>query len=94
LTALDAENALDLDAGVEAAYDELLPSAGELGGGASGFFVVGPVDTVLARLARRLGRSAEAREHADVAIALATKVGNPRWVAAAEAERAAVLAIN
>ena len=59
--ALDAENALDLDDGVEAAYDELLPCAGELGGGASGFFVVGPVDTVLARLAHRLGRPDAAR---------------------------------
>ena len=82
--ALDAENALDLDDGVEAAYDELLPCAGELGGGASGFFVIGPVDTVLARLAHRLGRADAANRHAEDARRLAAKVGNQRWVAAAD----------
>jgi len=95
--ALDAENTLDLaadDADLQAAYDELVPCAGELGGGASGFFTSGPVDTVLARLADRLGRPQAAREHAEAAVALATKVGNPRWLAAAGAVRAGLLAAD
>ena len=91
---LDAENALDLDDGVEAAYDELLPCAGELAGGASGFFVVGPVDTVLARLAHRLGRPEAAREHGVAARELAAKVGNQRWLAAADGLGADVLAAD
>ncbi len=91
---LDAENALDLDDGVESAYDELLPCAGELGGGASGFFVLGPVDTVLARLAHRLGRLDAARAHAEAARELAAKVGNERWLAAADGLVADVLAAD
>ena len=71
-----------------------MPCTGELGGGASGFFVTGPVDTVLARLAHRLGLAEEAASFTAAARALAAKVGNPRWVAEAEAVRAAVLATD
>ena len=95
--ALDAENAADLGADpadLQAAYDDLLPCAGEIGGGASGFFVTGPVDTVLARLAHLLGRPEDAATFAAAAETLAAKVGNPRWVAEAEAVRAAVLAAD
>ena len=91
---LDGENALDLADGVESAYDELLPCAGELGGGASGFFVLGPVDTVLARLAHRLGWPDAARAHAEAARLLAAKVGNERWLAAADGLVADVLAVD
>jgi hypothetical protein len=94
--ALDAENTLELgtDTEVAAAYDELLGAAGELAGASSGFFTVGPVDTALARLATRLGRDDVAREHAAVGLALATRVGNARWISEAEAAGAAVLATD
>ena len=85
---LDAENALLLgdERQLRVAYDELAMAAGELGGAASGFFTVWPVDTTMARVARRLGLVEEARSFAGAAVALAGRVGNARWLREAEAE--------
>jgi hypothetical protein len=88
---LDAENALLLgdEPELRAAYDDLAMAAGELGGAASGFFTVWPVDTTMARVARRLGMVEQARSHAAAAVTLAGRVGNERWLREAEAEVAA-----
>ncbi len=70
---------------VEAAavYADLLPYRGQLAGGGTGSYAVGPVDTVLGDLATTLGRPVDAREHYSAAVALATACGNELWVAAA-----------
>ncbi len=73
---------------VEAAtvYADLLPYRGQLAGGGTGSYTVGPVDTVLGDLAGTLGRPADARAHYAAAVQLATACGNRAWARTA-AER-------
>ncbi|HEY5881275.1 MAG TPA: BTAD domain-containing putative transcriptional regulator [Nakamurella sp.] len=72
---------------VEAAsiYPDLMAYRGQVGGGGSGSFAVGPVDTVLGDLVALLGDRARAREHYAAAVDLAGTCGNRIW-----AEQAAV----
>ncbi|MFC0450996.1 BTAD domain-containing putative transcriptional regulator [Rhodococcus jostii] len=67
----------------ESVYTELSPYSGQIGGGDTAAFVVGPVDTILGDLALLLGRPEEARTHYAAALALAERCGCPAWVAAA-----------
>ena len=60
---------------------ELRVYRGQVGGGGTGSFVVGPVDTVLGDLALVLGRPDEARELWRDALALAVRCGNAWWAA-------------
>ena len=69
-----------------AVYDDLCAFRGQLGGAITGAFALGPVDTVLGDLARRMDRTAEAADHYGVARALARRCGSPFWEGAA-AER-------
>lgn len=77
----------DLGDPVEAAtvYPDLLAYRGQLGGGGSGSYAVGPVDTVLGDLARLLGDRAAARQCYRAGIELSTACGNRYWVDAATA---------
>jgi hypothetical protein len=63
-------------------YEALTPYQGRLviWGGAN--TVTGPVDDLLGRLARRLGRAAEARAHLDRAVAQEERLGALPWLCA------------
>ena len=67
---------------VEAAgvYADLLAYRGQLGGGGSGSYAVGPVDTVLGDLARVLGDREAARQFYRAGADLAAACGNRYWV--------------
>ncbi|MGB7239453.1 MAG: BTAD domain-containing putative transcriptional regulator [Rhodococcus sp. (in: high G+C Gram-positive bacteria)] len=56
---------------------------GQLAGTATGTYVVGPVDTVLARLAAALGDTDRAADYQATALELARAWGNPQWIFAA-----------
>jgi hypothetical protein len=58
---------------------ELLAYRGQIGGGGTGSFVMGPVDTVLGDLAALLGRPDEARDLYRCAVELAERCGNGWW---------------
>ncbi|WP_420124702.1 BTAD domain-containing putative transcriptional regulator [Nakamurella sp.] len=77
--------ASDLADPVEAARVDLELRAyrGQVGGGGTGSFVAGPVDTVLGDLALVLGRPDEARDLWRSGLALAERCGNPWWAAEA-----------
>ncbi|WP_072805325.1 BTAD domain-containing putative transcriptional regulator [Rhodococcoides yunnanense] len=64
-------------------YSSLSRFSGQLAGMGTGTYVIGPVDTVLARLAAALGDTDSAAEHQLEAIALARAWGSPYWIAAA-----------
>ncbi len=66
---------------VEAATVErdLLAYRGQVGGGGTGSFVIGPVDTVLGDLAVTLGRPEQAAEFYRSALDLAQRCGNDAW---------------
>jgi hypothetical protein len=68
-------------------YDALMPYQGRLvvWGGAN--TVTGPVDDLLGRLAVRLGRPAEARDHLDRAVAQEERLGALPWLCATLAVR-------
>ena len=66
-----------------AVYSALAPFSGQLAGMATGTYVIGPVDTVLARLATALGDDTTARRHRENALELAHVWGNPYWIDAA-----------
>jgi hypothetical protein len=58
---------------------ELVAYRGQIGGGGTGSFVMGPVDTVLGDLAVVLGRPGEARELYRTALDLAERCPNTWW---------------
>ncbi|WP_141136434.1 tetratricopeptide repeat protein [Rhodococcoides kyotonense] len=64
-------------------YASLSRFSGQLAGMGTGAYVVGPVDTVLARLAAALGHHGDAESHRENAIDLARAWGNPMWIEAA-----------
>lgn len=68
---------------------ELLAYRGQIGGGGTGSFVMGPVDTVLGDLAALLGRPVEARELYRAAVELAQRCGNTWWADDARSRLAA-----
>jgi hypothetical protein len=61
-------------------YEQLAPHAGELAITGVGADCGGAVDSLLAGLAWRLGRTAEAAERAQTGLALETKVGSAIWI--------------
>lgn len=58
---------------------ELVAYRGQIGGGGTGSFVMGPVDTVLGDLAALLGRPDEAGDLYRSGLELAERCGNPWW---------------
>lgn len=64
-------------------YTSLSRFSGQLAGMGTGTYVIGPVDTVLARLAAALGETAAAVELQANALELARAWRNPYWIAAA-----------
>jgi hypothetical protein len=60
-------------------YDAWLPSQGLLTISGTSALAVGSADALLARLARRLGRPADAVAHAQAALAFETRVGVAAW---------------
>ncbi len=69
---------------------ELLAYRGQIGGGGTGSFVMGPVDTVLGDLAALLGRPSQARDLYRAAVDLAERCGNEWWAADARDRLAAL----
>ena len=61
-------------------YDRLAPHAGELAIAGGAGDCGGAVDSLLAGLALRLGRLAEAAEHAQAGLAMETRVGSQIWI--------------
>ncbi|MCG8919128.1 AAA family ATPase [Actinokineospora sp. PR83] len=66
---------------VERLHDALLPAADELAGAGSGLITLGPVAAHLADLAAALGRTRQATEHRERALAVAEKAGSPHGIA-------------
>lgn len=66
-----------------AVHAELSPYSGQIGGGDTAAFAVGPVDTILGDLEMLLGRTGAARTHYAAALALAERCGCPAWIDAA-----------
>lgn len=64
-------------------YSSLARFSGRLAGIATGTYVIGPVDTVLASLAAALGETDLAVRHQVKALELAHAWGNPRWISMA-----------
>lgn len=64
-------------------YASLLRFEGHLAGMSTGTYVIGPVDTVLSRLAAVLGYRDRAEDHRTNAIELARAWGNSYWIDAA-----------
>jgi DNA-binding SARP family transcriptional activator len=60
-------------------YEQLLPHSGELAIAGAGVDCGGAVDSLLAGLALRLGRPAEAAERARSGLALEQRTGSPVW---------------
>ncbi|WP_068278129.1 BTAD domain-containing putative transcriptional regulator [Aldersonia kunmingensis] len=75
--------ALDLTEHAREVYRELLAYRGQIGGGVSAAFAMGPVDIVLGDLARLLDDPDTAKEHYTVALDVATRCGCAQWIAAA-----------
>ncbi|QDQ12194.1 hypothetical protein FH965_17750 [Streptomyces spectabilis] len=63
----------------EAAYEELLPAAGELAGAGSGMATLGPVAQYLGEIAEHLGRADDAVSHYCQALSLARRADAPHW---------------
>ncbi|GII91497.1 BTAD domain-containing putative transcriptional regulator [Sinosporangium siamense] len=72
----------DLDR-MREAYDTLTPFSDRIAGAGTGVVALWPVALTLGDLALRLGRAGDARAHYDKALAVAERVGVPRWVEAA-----------
>jgi hypothetical protein len=66
-----------------AVHAELSPYSGQIGGGDTAAFAVGPVDTILGDLEMLLDRPEDARRHYTAALELAERCGCPAWVKAA-----------
>lgn len=75
------------------AYTDLSEFTDQLGGGVTGAFVFGPVDTVLGDLASHLGpsRTAGAAEHYARAIEVAARCGSPQWRRSAQRSAARLI---
>ncbi|SDH39045.1 Predicted ATPase [Sinosporangium album] len=65
------------------AYDTLTPFSDRIAGAGTGVVALWPVALTLGDLALRLDRADGARAHYDKALAVAERVGVPRWVEAA-----------
>lgn len=68
---------------------ELTEYSGQIAGGGTGSFVIGPVDAVLGDLAAVLGRPDQARARYRAAVELAERCGNRWWVDRARSRLAA-----
>lgn len=69
---------------------ELLAYRGQVGGGGTGSFVMGPVDSVLGDIAALLGRPDQARDLYRAAVELAERCGNTWWADDARGRLAAL----
>lgn len=65
------------------AYSTLGPFSDRIAGAGTGVVALWPVAQTLGDLAMHLGQPEEARKHYDKALAVAERVGVPRWVTAA-----------
>ncbi|MEV5408685.1 BTAD domain-containing putative transcriptional regulator [Thermopolyspora sp. NPDC052614] len=69
---------------MQEAYDTLTPFSDRIAGAGTGVVALWPVAQTLGDLARHLGRTDAARGHYEKALAVAERVGVPRWVTAAQ----------
>lgn len=75
--------ALELTELARPVYRDLVAYRGQIGGGVSAAFAMGPVDTVLGDLACLLDDPDTAKEHYTVAVDVATRCGCRQWIATA-----------
>ncbi|RJL32677.1 AfsR/SARP family transcriptional regulator [Bailinhaonella thermotolerans] len=75
---------------MQEAYDTLTPFADRIAGAGTGVVALWPVAETLGDLAVQLGLAEQAREHYRKALAVAERVGVPRWIDSARSRLQAV----